>query len=254
MCRIEASATRANILRMKVPRVALTGMPDVAILADEQPVKNDPDYPAAKAGGAMAASRMVDRFINPRAIEQVRLLVDRRKPILLPVHAVEVAGINEIPVALAERIATDFGFDIDDSIVQDNTVGHTGASGYQRLANPALFSGNVKAGTEYLIIDDFIGQGGTVANLAGFVATHGGRVIGVTTLTGRAYSAKLCPEPSLIQAVRDKHGNDLETWWRQEFGYGYECLTQSEARYLERSPDADTIRKRMVAARQGAGN
>ena len=62
---------------MKVPRVALTGMPDVAILADEQPVKNDPDYPAAKAGGAMAASRMVDRFINPRAIEQVRLLVDR---------------------------------------------------------------------------------------------------------------------------------------------------------------------------------
>ena len=66
--------------------------------------------------------------------------------------------------------------------------------------------------------------------------------------------AKLCPEPSLIQAVRDKHGNDLETWWQQEFGYGYDCLTQSEARNLERSPDADTIRKRMVAARQGAGN
>ena len=133
MCRIEASAARANIPRMKVPRVALNGMPDVAILADEQPVKNDPDYPAAKAGDAMAASRMVDRFINPRAIERVRLLVDGRKPILLPVHAVEVAGINEIPVALAERIATDFGFDIDDSIVQDNTAGHAYGWGASKL-------------------------------------------------------------------------------------------------------------------------
>ncbi len=237
---------------MKIPRAALTGMPDVAILAGEQQVKDDPDYAAAKAGDAVAASRMVDRFINPRAIEQVEALMGGAKLILLPVHAVEVAGINEIPVALAERFAAEFGFDIDDSIVQDNTVGHTGASGYQRLANPALFSGNVKARAEYLIVDDFIGQGGTVANLKGFVEARGGRVIGITTLTGRSYSAKLAPEPLLIRAVRDKHGNDLETWWQQEFGYGFDCLTQSEARYLERSPDADTIRKRVVEARQGA--
>ena len=78
-------------------------------------------------------------------------------------------------------------------------------------------------------------------------------MIGVTTLTGRSYSAKLAPESSLIRAVRDKHGNDLENWWQQEFGYGFDCLTQSEARYLERSPDADTIRKRVVEARQGTG-
>ncbi len=228
-------------------------MPDVAILAGEQQVKNDPDYAFAKAGDAIAASRMVDRFINPRAIEQVRALVGGAKPILLPVHALEATGINEIPIALAQRLAAELGLEADLSVIQDNTVGHTGASGYQRLANPALFSGDIKAAAEYLIVDDFIGQGGTVANLKGFVEARGGRVIGITTLTGRSYSAKLAPEPSLIQAVRDKHGNDLETWWQQEFGYGFDCLTQSEARYLERSPDADTIRKRVVEARQGAG-
>jgi hypothetical protein len=52
---------------------------------------------------------------------------------------------------------------------------------------------------------------------------------------GRAYSAKLAPEPSLIQTIRDKHGNELETWWQKQFGYGFDCLTQSEARTLERS-------------------
>ncbi len=244
---------RANIHGVKIPRTPLAGMPDVAILAGEQQVKNDPDYAAAKAGDAMAAGRLIGRFINSRAIEQVEALVGGAKPILLPVHALEISGINEIPIAMAQRLAAELGLEADLSVIQDNTVGHTGASGYQRLANPALFSGEVKAGAEYLIVDDFIGQGGTVANLKGFVEINGGRVIGATTLTGRPYSAKLSPELSLIQAVRDKHGNDLETWWQQEFGYGFDCLTQSEARYLERSPDADTIRKRVVEARQGAG-
>ncbi len=238
---------------MKIPRAPLIGIPDVAILAGEQPVKNDPDYAAAKAGDAIAASRMVDRFINPQAIAQVRELVGRGNPILLPVHALEVTGINEIPIALAQRLAAELGLEADLSIIQENIVGHTGASGYQRLANPALFSGDAREGAEYLIVDDFIGQGGTVANLKGFVEARGGRVIGVTTLTGRSYSARLAPEPSLIQAVRDKHGNDLETGWHQEYGYGFDCLTQSEARYFERSPDADTIRKRVAEARQGAG-
>ena len=59
---------------------------------------------------------------------------------------------------------------------------------------------------------------------------------------------------SLIQAVRDKHGDELEIWWQKEFGYGFGCLTQSEARYLERSQDADTIRSRMAAAGQGTGD
>ena len=239
---------------MKIPRSPLTRMPDVAILADEQQVKRDPDYLSAKSGHAPAAGRLVGRFVDSRVIKQVKALIVDAAPILLPVHALEVAGINEIPVALAVRLAAELDLDIDDSIVQANTVSHTGASGYQRLANPALFSGKVSAGAAYVIVDDFIGQGGTVANLKGYVEANAARVIGITTLTGRAYSAKLAPELSLIQAVRDKHGNDLEIWWQEEFGYGFDCLTQSEARYLERSPDADTIRNRMAAARQSAGD
>ena len=227
-------------------------MPDVAILAGEQQVKRDPDYLLAKSGHAPAAGRLVGRFVDSRVIKQVKALIVDAAPILLPVHALEIAGVNEIPVALAVRLAAELDLDIDDSIVQANTVRHTGASGYQRLANPALFSGKVRAGAAYVIVDDFIGQGGTVANLTGYVETNAARVIGVTTLTGRVYSAKLAPELSLIQAVRDKHGNDLEIWWQGEFGYGFDCLTQSEARYLERSPDADAIRNRMAAARQSS--
>ena len=44
---------------------------------------------------------------------------------------------------------------------------------------------------EYFLVDDFIGQGGTLTNLRGFVESHGAKVIGATALTGKGYSAKL---------------------------------------------------------------
>jgi len=72
-------------------------------------------------------------------------------------------GVNEIPAALAELLSEWLSLSIIDSIVQSNTVGHTGASGFQRLANQALFVGDVESGRSYLLVDDFIGQGGTLA-------------------------------------------------------------------------------------------
>jgi hypothetical protein len=57
-------------------------------------------------------------------------------------------------------------------------------------------------------------------------------------LTGKPYSAKLAPDAALIQSLRHKHGQELEKWWRQNFGFGFDELTRSEARYLENSADA----------------
>ena len=61
-------------------------------------------------------------------------------------HALEYEGVNEIPAALAELLSDWLNLPITDSIVQSNTVGHTGASGFQRLANQALFVGEVVSG------------------------------------------------------------------------------------------------------------
>jgi hypothetical protein len=114
-------------------------------------------------------------------------------------------------------------------------------SGFQRLANQALFVGEVENGHNYLLVDDFIGQGGTLANLTGYVESSGGYALGATVLTGKPYSAD-----ELIRALRDKHGRDLENWWREKFGF--ECLARSEARYLEKSADAQAVRDRLIEA------
>ena len=173
------------------------------------------------------------------------------KAVLVSVHAVEEFGTNAIPEAFARAISETCGhLDVDESIVQINIVSHTGASGFDRLARQALFDGTVQAGRSYVIVDDFVGQGGTIANLRGFISKRGGDVILAVTLTGKPHSVKLVPYPDRIHTLRRKHGPQLENWWQEEFGFDFSLLTASEARYLESTADANTIRNRIVEAKQ----
>jgi len=101
-------------------------------------------------------------------------------------------------------------------------------------------------------MDDFIGQGGTLANLRAFIETKGGRVVGAVALTGKAYSSTLALTDETLKTLRIKHGN-IESWWWEQFGFGFESLTESEARYLLRAENADTIRSRLAEAKQKGG-
>ena len=49
-------------------------------------------------------------------------------------------------------------------------------------------------------------------------------------------------------AHTEGHHTSKVEWVIENVGFGFECLTRSEARYLENSADAQTIRDRLVAA------
>lgn len=53
-----------------------------------------------------------------------------------------------------------------------------------------------------------------------------------------------------LDELRNKHGSDVETWWQERFGHVFDSLTQSEARYLACTENADTIRNRIAEAEQ----
>jgi hypothetical protein len=221
--------------------------------ASESQVKQHPDYADAKSGGIVAAQRLVDDLLSVEAIQRLRSLTTAHSVKIVPVHALETHGVNEIPTALATRVAEELGFELWAEIVQTNTVGHTGADGFHRLANQAEFAGSVSEGV-YVVIDDFVGQGGTLANMIGHIHAHGGTVAGATVLTGKPYSASIALDDAALTRLRGIHGQKLEDWWKEQFGFGFDCLTRSEARYLENTPDADAIRDRLVAARSQRGD
>jgi len=240
----------SKVIQAHLRRTEWGDFPDVIIHADESLVKKHSLYPPAKQGNYDAAEALVLETCTIGALDRISTLLGESRPFLLAVNALETEGVNVIPRVLARFLSKILDLPLANGFLQINRVTHTGADGYHRLALPALFDGEVREG-EYLLVDDFIGQGGTLANLRGFIEARAAKVIGATTLTGKAYSAKLRLEMETLRTLRGKHGNELEEWWLATFGYSFERLTESEARYLARADDAHAVSARIVAAMRG---
>ena len=233
---------------IKPPRTAWGNFPDVLIHASESAVKQHPAYKAAKSGDDSAAADLViDTFNTEQAMHLKRLAVERA-PMLVSAHAFEREGVNAIPEVFADQLGKVLQWPVDAGVVQVNVVSHTGAGGFWRMARQAEFEGAVVAGQDYVLVDDFVGMGGTLANLKGYIESKGGKVLAAVSLTGKPHSAKLAPSPERLHELRNKHGTELENWWHERFAHGFDALTESEARYLARTETADTIRNRIAEA------
>lgn len=220
--------------------------PAVFIHAPENFVKMHHAYAAAKSGDILAAMELVGDAVSIKTLEQLWKRFDHHAPVLVSIHAEEASGENAIPDAMASAISAFLKWPLERRIIQANKVSHTGANGYQRLGRQVIFKGNVVIGLNYLLVDDFIGQGGTLANLRGHILAQNECVIGATVLTGKDYSAELALKSARLSELRRKHGH-IEYWWRQRFGFGFDCLTASEARYLSRTATAERIVKSLEA-------
>jgi len=157
------------------PKVIRNG--DLGALKDER------EYQAAKSGDHEAALNLVDRLLTQKTVSQIKAVIGEDRPVLLPVLAVENAGNNKIPLAMAEVLADRLGLDVELGIVQREKVGRTGAGSDHRLAFNPTFAGDVQPGQKYLLLDDTLTMGGTVASLRGYVENRGGKVVAASVMT-----------------------------------------------------------------------
>lgn len=210
-------------------------------------LRTHPNYPDAKTGGVAAAMRVVGDLLNPRAMERLTALIGNRKPLLVPVISRYSLGANQIPFAYAVTLGLSLGLAVCGSITQTNAVSHTGACAARRLVTRALFNGAVKSGQDYLLVDDHVTMGGTVADLRAFIEAGGGRVVGVTTLTASPASTRLAVRPQWLDKLRCRFP-ELEGWWVYTYGYGLAGLTNAEVLYLCRFRSVERIKCRLAGA------
>ncbi len=227
--------------------------PDVVIHAQLNERDDHADYIAAKSGDYEAARVLVASLLSPEALEQLKAIVGQRPVLLAGVSAIETLGFNAIPDAMANEISLRLGWPIDaGELRQINKVGHTRASSWHRFVTQAEFGGLVLSGTNYVLVDDHVGFGGTLANLRGYIEHRGGQVIAMTTLTETLDARKIALQATTLEILRSRHGNELEEIWQENFGYGLDCCTQLEAGYLCRQQSVDYIRRRMAKAAKKA--
>jgi hypothetical protein len=225
--------------------------PDAIIGSTLGSASKHPDYAAAKAGDVAAATRLAVDLVTPEMVAKVAAALGGARPRVLPVAAEESSGRNKIPRAVAEVLAARLGLETATGIVQANRAQRTGLDGLDRIFAPVDFAGAVEPG-DYLLVDDTLTQGGTFAALASHIREGGGNVVGVVALTGKQYSAKIQPSPETLTSLRQKHG-DLEDQFRAATGYGFDALTESEARYLSRFEPAQRLRDRIAEEGRRAG-
>ena len=210
-----------------------------------------PRYAAAKAGDVAAAVEVARALVTPDLVAQVRTALGGNKPVVVPVASIEASGRNKIPLASGELLAHRLGLATATDIVQANQPKRTAMDGLDRIFATPDFDGPVVKGQDYLIIDDTLTQGATFAALAAHIEAGGGRVVAAVALTGKQYSAKIQASADTLAALREKHG-DIETDFRAATGYGFDALTESEARYLANFKPAQSVRDRIAAERDRA--
>ena len=204
--------------------------PDVIVHTDLRSRDTHPGYAVAKAGDADAAITLASDLLDMAAIELLRQTIGVLPALLLPVIADETTGFNAIPDAMAQVISRRLDLAVvAGEIVQINKVGHTRAPAFQRLVTPANFDGDVQAGAYYILVDDHVGLGGTLANLRGYVEGRGGIVVAITTLTESRQARRISLRPDTRDVLWEKHGEELDQLWQGQFGYGIDCLTEVEA-------------------------
>ena len=126
------------------------------------------------------------------------------------------------------------GWEINNNIYQKNIVARTGESAEYRRKNIPEFDGEVDPNAIYIIVDDVVTSGGTLAQLKGHIENNGGSVGKMITLGGAQFSTKMKPTPEAIQKLKNLYGNKLGKVLNYVYGKGTkpEQLTQSEAKHL----------------------
>ena len=247
MTTVPSAPNQGLVLPPRTPWRA--GFPDVVIhttLAMRDP---RPGYADAKSGDPDAALTLSQDLLNAEAVEALRDLVGGSEAILLPITALEVAGFNAIPDAMAQILANKLGWRVSvGEIVQNNRVDHTRARSFNRLVTPAAFEGRVVPASDYVLIDDHVGLGGTLANLKGYIETNGGRVVAMTTLTESREARHIALQREALDMLREQHGEGLKNLWQEQFGHGLDCLTNVEGGILRREQTLESVRDRLAQA------
>lgn len=207
-------------------------------------LKSHPKFKAAKNGNAEAAADLVEDLVKDNHITLAKEKFGE-DVIYLPIISIEEAGMNKIPLALSEYYAQKTGAKNAINIYQTNKAFHTGKSAMGRMRTRAIFEGEVIKGGDYVLVDDAITMGGTMAETANYIQRNGGNVKGIICLTNASRGNTLYADPKSVSILKERFGDELE----KHFGIKIESLTRPEAKYFLRFKDVKSLRKKSFARR-----
>ena len=216
----------------------------LSLLRSYSELREHRNYRQAKAGDHYAAFDLLLELVSKRLIDYQGYFP--ANAVYASPFARELTGDNALPLVLALLCAAEFDGEPDFTIVQRERVYHTGANPMERLITRPSFVGRVQSGRNYVLVDDVINMGNTLAELANYIIHRGGHVIAYCVLVDDGRLKTLSPEQKIIDKLSERFGHEIE----EIFGTRTNCLTANESQYLLGFRSIDEIRNRCVKAKK----
>lgn len=210
----------------------------VAALYERAKTQNDMD----------AAFQIIDVVWKKAAYEELvkRVILTGRRPIIVSPHPAfddddaidadapfRASPRNAIPFALAAKLRIALNGIENTEIKQGARVGRTKLPRFPKFLFQPHFVGEVTIDRPYILVDDNLGLGGTLAALYSHIVNHGGTVIGITALahsTGRDVLLALTERTH--SALYELYGHEVCSLWKEKVGHEPTCLTEGEGGFL----------------------
>lgn len=171
------------------------------------------------------------------------LLVANKPPVVVMPHpkfdagegVIDIAGgpTNALPFALAATLAVELGCETDEAIHEIARPGRTKLNTFERFIWQPRFDGAVRPDRAYLLVDDAVSCGGTLACLRSFIVEHGGTVFAATALANPERQHVRFPiTDGTVRSIVAVFGPEIDGFWKQEIGHGIGCLTEVEGQRL----------------------
>lgn len=179
-------------------------------------LKGNPFYIKAKNGDPKSAVKLIEIVITKEKMKKLlpifKSVKDDKIIIIAFNFGLESEGKNKIPEKMADEVSQYFKATTQ-PLYQKEKVYHTGMkSTLERMLNTPLFEGEVIKGATYVIVDDVVSSGNTLASMKGHIEHNGGKVKGIITLAKgqNPYATNLKPDTDDIAKIKQIYKEKLD--------------------------------------------
>ncbi|RVU06817.1 phosphoribosyltransferase [Rhizobium sp. RMa-01] len=190
-------------------------------------------YSAAKGQRDMdAALQLLDDLVVEDTVKKLRALEQKSgiKPkIIAPAAQIDESN-NALAIGYANWLGHELDWEVDESVFQMKDFSKDKLDHWVRIAHRSTFYGEIDKKTPYVIVDDVITLGGTLADLRSFILGKGGRVIGMSTIASREGSdVQIRLDADTQTKLEKQYGGDLADFCVERLGFHYRGFTRPEA-------------------------
>jgi len=210
--------------------------------------------PAKNLRDATAAIQLIDDIARDDVIEDIVSSVfyygRGNEPIVIAPSPDLSEARNALAITYAEWLALELECTTEERVFQSKNVPRTELGAWARMAHDVEFYGEISDGADYIVVDDVMTLGGTLADLKGFIEHNGGRVICMSVLArGSGTNSRIALDSHTLAMIEYKFGNDIHDFCRNALGHETNCLTLPEAERLLECASIDSARAHLSRER-----